>query len=523
MPPSGAFVMPRQASLTGLYARSAPGQASRPSVTIPSRKGVSVAVVRQRLRLGAVSPVLMTVYRKGKLTLEQLMAFTLTDDHARQEEVWEGLGYDDSAYAIRRMLTEGQVAMTDRRARFVGVEAYAEAGGVITRDLFDDENGGYLADAALLDRLVAAKLEREAEVVRREGWAWVTVSPEFDHRMTADLRRVYSVPAPLSAEAEQEVTALELEYNALADNIDNDVASDEATDRITVIEARLEELQGAPVFAADDIARGGAFVSVGYDGEVRIERGFIRKEDAAPVAEGGETAPDAKGVKSAKLPDRLVAQLTAHRTLALREAVANRPDVAFVAVVHALVVATFYPGGRVSCLEIRAGSALLAGHAPGIDESPLGRAAAEREEVLGASLPQNPEDLWEALAALPQERLMALLAHCAATTIDSVVRPKQSSSPPLKHVEALAQAVSLDMADHWQPTVSSYFGHVTKDTILAAVREAVSDDAARRLVILKKAAIAEAAEQLLMDKRWLPPSLRPSRSEASPPSIEGDI
>jgi ParB family chromosome partitioning protein len=60
---------------------------------IAARFGVTPAVVRQRLKLGAVSPVLMALYREDGITLEQLMAFTITDDHARQEEVWNGLGY----------------------------------------------------------------------------------------------------------------------------------------------------------------------------------------------------------------------------------------------------------------------------------------------------------------------------------------------------------------------------------------------------------------------------------------------
>jgi ParB family chromosome partitioning protein len=113
------------------------------------------------------------------MSLEQVMAFTLTDDHARQQEVWQGLGWDKGADAIRRALTEGQVDAEDRRARFVGAEAYVAAGGVITPDLFDDENGGYFADPALLDRLVLAKLEQEAQAVRAEGWAWVMVTPEY--------------------------------------------------------------------------------------------------------------------------------------------------------------------------------------------------------------------------------------------------------------------------------------------------------------------------------------------------------
>ena len=137
---------------------------------IAARFGVTPAVVRQRLKLGAVSRVLMAQYREGGITLEQMMAFTVTDDHARQQEVSAGPWLDKDADTIRRALTEGQVSASDRRAKFVGAEAYAEAGGVITRDLFDNENGGYFADAALLDRLVLAKLEGEAQAcVRKAG------------------------------------------------------------------------------------------------------------------------------------------------------------------------------------------------------------------------------------------------------------------------------------------------------------------------------------------------------------------
>lgn len=41
---------------------------------IGARFGVSAHVVRQRLRLGAVSPKLMAIYREDGLTLDQLMA-----------------------------------------------------------------------------------------------------------------------------------------------------------------------------------------------------------------------------------------------------------------------------------------------------------------------------------------------------------------------------------------------------------------------------------------------------------------
>jgi len=149
---------------------------------IAARFGVTPHVVRQRLRLGAVSTKLMQVYRDGGLTLEQLMAFAVTEDHARQEAVFERLSHNRDATTIRRLLTETHVAATDRRAAFVGVEAYTEAGGTILRDLFTEDRGGYFEDVALLDLLVTAKLGREADAVREtEGWRWTEAHLDFPH------------------------------------------------------------------------------------------------------------------------------------------------------------------------------------------------------------------------------------------------------------------------------------------------------------------------------------------------------
>jgi ParB family transcriptional regulator, chromosome partitioning protein len=137
---------------------------------------VSVNVVKQRLRLAEVSPKLLDVYADDDMSLEQLMAFSVTDDHARQEQVWENVnksGYDEP-YQIRRLLTERAVRASDKRARFVGLAAYEAAGGSVLRDLF--VGGGWLEDIALLERLVADKLRTEAEIVAAEGWKWLDVA-----------------------------------------------------------------------------------------------------------------------------------------------------------------------------------------------------------------------------------------------------------------------------------------------------------------------------------------------------------
>ena len=105
---------------------------------IAARHFVSPAIVKQRLRLASVSPKLHEVYADDGMTLEQLMAFSVTADQARQEQVWDNVSRsgNDEPYQIRRMLTENTVRASDRRAQFVGLDAYEQAGGVVMRDLF---------------------------------------------------------------------------------------------------------------------------------------------------------------------------------------------------------------------------------------------------------------------------------------------------------------------------------------------------------------------------------------------------
>ncbi len=159
---------------------------------IAARFFVAPTVVKQRLRLAAVSDKLLDAYGADGMTLELLIAFAVTSDHARQEQVWESVSrsHNREPYLIRRQLTEGAVRAADRRARFVGVEAYEAAGGAILRDLFQHDDGGWLQDPALLDRLVAERLHAEADTLRSEGWKWIAIATDLPYGHTAGLRRL---------------------------------------------------------------------------------------------------------------------------------------------------------------------------------------------------------------------------------------------------------------------------------------------------------------------------------------------
>ncbi|RJT35011.1 ParB/RepB/Spo0J family partition protein [Mesorhizobium waimense] len=512
---------------------------------IAARFGITAHVVRQRLRLGAVCPKLIQVYRDGDLTLDQLMAFAITDDHTRQEQVFDSLTYNREPYIIRRELTRTHVAAGDRRAVFIGAEAYIEAGGMIIRDLFTDDRGGFYDDASLLDRMVIEKLQGIAETVgQAEGWKWADVHIDYPH--THGLRRAYPQPVALSEQDEAAYQAAFDTFNQLTEEWKSaEELPDDVDQRFGELEAEIERIDAMRhAFAPDVIAHGGVFVMLSHDGTARIERGFIRAEDEVPEPEADDEGhtinsdgeiietdvgsdPDGGSDEDAEddgkpLSDLLVRDLTAHRTLGLRLALGEQPEIALVAVTHTLAAQAFYQGMEAHCLEIRPTSTYLGGHADGIEDTAAAKALADRHAGWAADMPANATDLWGFIAALDPASIMALFAHCASLTVNAVEQPWERKPRAHETADKLATALGLDMTAHWTPTVRTYLGRITKAHILAAVGEAASSEAAERLVGLKKQPMAEAAEQLLAGTGWLPALLRTMQPAtiADPPLVE---
>ena len=515
---------------------------------IAARFFVTPAVVRQRLKLATVSPKLLDLYAEEALTLEQLMVFSITADHERQEAVWEALSRSHSRepYAIRRLLNESSVRASDKRAVFVGLDSYVGAGGVVDRDLFADDNGGYLRDAVLLARLVEEKLQAEAEQVRQEGWLWVEAAADLPYGHRFGLRRLQPEAVPLDEQAQAERDRLKTEYDALeAEYATSEDLPDAADLRLTEIEQLLAQLDAAAqAFDPAEVARAGAFVGIDHGGTLKIERGFVRPADEAPVAEpnsddnaapvghaevselegdeGGASASQDVGPATSaepedeepddggRLPDRLMTELTAHRTVALRAALSADPDAALLALLHALVLRAFYGSTAETCLEIDAKSIGLAPFAPGLNDAVASRTLIQRHDHWQAQLPRQARDLWSALMELDVDSRAALLALCVGRSVNALVQPWERRPGVIRHADQLAGHVGLDMVAEggWAPTVESYLGRVTKARILAAVSEARGESATSAIAQLRKPEMAQAAEALLAGTGWLPMPLR---------------
>jgi ParB family chromosome partitioning protein len=496
---------------------------------IAARFGVTPAVVRQRLKLAAVSPALLTRYRAGELTLDQLMALTLTDDHARQEEVLSALpSWNRSPEMIRRQLTEGHVSTRDRRTVFVGLPAYEAAGGMVVRDLFAEDQGGWLADPALLDRLVAEKLETAAAAVREEGWKWVEASAEHPYQLAQACRRVYPRQVALSEEEQARLDGLNARLGELEAEHGGEVPDGIAAE-VEQLSAEIEALEErSRSYYPEDIALAGAIVSLDQDGGLRVERGFVKPEDEPQEAEAQEGSGEVRAASSREreeglrpLPEPLLMELTAERTAALQECLTARPDIALSAVVHALALRVFHGTGigydPGTCLDVEARPAKLGTIAPSVEEGAAGQAMARRHAAWALRLPREREALWEWVLAQDQETRLALLAYCAARTVDAV-RRVGAGPRGLRHADELARTVELDMAAWWAPTKASYLGRVPKARILEAVREGASAKDAESIAGLKKDAMVEHAERLLAGKSWLPEVLQPPTVASRPTS-----
>jgi ParB family chromosome partitioning protein len=489
----------------------------------------TVNIVKQRLRLAAVSDKLLELYADDGLSLEQLMAFTVTDDHARQEQVWESLqnSWSKEPYQIRRMLTERSVRASDRRAVFVGLEAYEAAGGVVARDLFQQDDGGWLENVALLDSLAAARLKAEAETLAAEGWKWIEVAVEFPYGHANEFRELDGTPADLTVEEQATVAALQAEQAKLegdyaeADEIPEDVS------------ARFEEIEAA---------------LSAFDGSLAIDRGYIRPEDELPVSAGGgadrgldsahgadASRPAAQGAVITvagqsepeedegdiirPLSDRLLSELTAHRTLALRDAVASQPHVAMTMLLHKLCLDTFQRGAQGTCLEVSVKPVFFPVQAKDLKESLSAKSVEDRHEAWKLELPDGEAALWDWLFALDEASRQALLAHCVSFGVNALYQKvdryggagisAHGLGQRLTQAGRVAQAAGLDMVDAgWRPTVENYLGQVTKPRILEAVREAKGEQAAQLIGHLKKGDMAREAERLLEGTGWLPEPLR---------------
>lgn len=480
---------------------------------------ITETVVKQRLKLANVHPKLVKIYREDGMSLQQLQALAITDDHKAQLDAWTKPknSWEREAHALRQRLTAQEIRSTDPRVKFIGLEAYEAAGGAVRRDLFSTRDEAFVADGKLLDRLVAEKLERVLDQVRAEGWAWVEYKPQLDYSGKAEyaphpIAPTHQVPTAEEKARIKTIEARRKEIAAAQDKLDE--SNDPDYDESDALEEEDNELaaeaydleMGTEIWPDAVKAEAGALLVMDDAGGVAIFRGRLKPGQSIKAGKVAGTPKEAAKPKKPELSDALVHRLTAHRTLALQAALANNPDVALKEVVCVLIehVERGMGVGGTSALQ-------LSLSVPRIPDSPdLNKCEARRALQVAlkgwreAGLPTTAAERRKWIYAQPTATLLGLLALAAAYSVDAV-HGKDGSKPA---ANALAAELMLDMAAWWPPTADTYLAAVPKALAIEAVAEARGKEAAATLAPLKSAAVVAEAAKQLAGTGWLPKLLR---------------
>lgn len=367
------------------------------------------------------------------------------------------------------------------------------------------------------------RLEREAESVRAEGWAWTEVRTSFSYTDRQAFEHGRTLDVDPTEEQQQRLDAIEALVSELEDQIDS-LDPEHDSEAIDALQAQQREVeaerdaieQTLQQIDPRDLPLAGAVVYVDQRGELAVLRALVRVEDRKAQAAQGASAVSGSAcagstatpkAPKAEFSEKLLRQLTAHRTAALRATLADNPSVALRVLAWQLALrtglASLY-GREDDPVEIRADVTDVRKEGPGLAECKAQQAMEAHRQRWGDRLPGQAQSLLAWVLKAGDEDVLDLLAVCTASTLNAV----QGREAPQPITDAIAAAVGLDMSGFWQPSAESYLGAVPKAKVLQAVSEAVSPEAARKLDGLKKDALVAQAEQLLDGKRWLPSVLR---------------
>lgn len=377
---------------------------------VAERFGVTEKHVTQRLKMGHVHPDLIKLYRDGKMDLESVMAFTLTDDQKQQLAIYKSCKTweRDNAYRIKEKIMSKAVSPRDNLVKFVGADAYEKAGGKIVKDLFSEDV--YFNDSALLNKLAVAKLDAEVEKIKKEGFAWVEASLKHDHEFTW--------------------------------------GCDEA-----------------PYKTKEQKAKCGCYVSIDYTGKLTIERGLVKRKKKSAV-KGSTTAPEKK---KEGFSEALRQSLSEYRLQAIQAEIIDAPDTAmdmlafFVA--SALNGDTGVSGCDVHFNRLKRYYVMPEDMKKTVAANKL--TEARKSLDFSWAKAKTEAERFQVFVKLPLVEKIKIMAFAFAQTLEPDLRnPKDNN-----FIETALTSIECDIAKYWRPTQDNFFGRIHTDDLIKIGKE----------------------------------------------------
>ena len=448
---------------------------------IAARFGYEESYVSRMMALGSLAPELLDTMGEDRLSIPTARALCLTDDHARQVEVFHQHG--DNPHRIRSALTNEKIGTDSSLFKYVGRQAYEAAGGTFTHDLFAKDGEGYADDPALVEELAQGKLAIIGDELRALGWKEVQTATERPSNYYELPRLQPQRREPTETEAAQ-IEAITAQIDELED-------SDPDSEELEILHEQLEDMQAKLLcYPAEVRARHKALAFVGYSGELDVTYIALRTETEA------KSPKQAEGLYS----KGLIEELTGIRSLALQMAVAADPTLAFDILLDSLTAQLVH---HEYCWKLAAQLGPIA-HAPAVTDELLANSSITRvaDTITERFADISPESRFETIRAMAQGDKMALLAVLVGTTLNATQHNGSADETRMRTADRYAEAAGLDLAALWTPGVET-FGRIRKGGLLAILRDQCGDAAADNCAKMKGEDLARSIGERL-PHGWLP-------------------
>jgi ParB family transcriptional regulator, chromosome partitioning protein len=452
---------------------------------VAKRFGVTTRFVEQRVRLAELAPVVFAALSAGEITLGVAQAYAVTPDIDRQARIFESMSrsyYGDSPDNIRRAVLNGTVKATDAKARFVGRDAYLEAGGRIERDLFGDADEESWVDVEIIEQLAAQKLEAAAEALAAEQkLAFVTpvLATHVPYDMECQLHEYHAPRRDLSGAEQDRVDTLSDEGDALVRALETELEdgtpqAEAASSRLAEIEQELDAIEDTRTIVDDAVREQlGTFVYLGPDGTPRVHSRLFSERAIHQPGDASEPGKPEGKANAARLSATLIDELATQRRQILSAHVASDASFALDLAIFFMAHRTVFAGGYV-----RDHSTVQAAHAsfPIVgfrDEgSAASNALADQRQGLdvswagGATLSAR----FDAFRELDEQTRADWLAYVVGQSFEPTLNVADGGRHNGFH-DHLGRLLGIDVAQWWRPDAQNFFGRVKKDIMLEALED----------------------------------------------------
>lgn len=514
---------------------------------VAKRFGLTRRFVEGRLRLAKLAEPIFAALASGKITLDLAKAYASTESQERQLLVWNSYGSSSyhGADTIRRVIANEAMKSNDPVALLVGADAYAEAGGIVDRDLFSD-SGDRWTNPEIAQKLAAALMEAEAKRIGDEtGLAWIR--PIATNSTWEAARSLFRVNLPAQPMTEAEATRfdeIETRIGVLQEEMENEELDEDAfglldTEHDTLHE-ELEALQRRPKILPPELApRVGVFLILTQSGQMVLDDSYYSEtpltvsvvEPAEPSeAEDGETGdlndddadrseglgitfrieegstsgatgkpaavdPDAAAPGGKALSQVLLDQLAVQRRDVLGAALIANPGLALDYMLFAMVDGRS-GGSSGSGSTISASTPQDPVLSNNVPASKARDYLAEVHDGLDASWQESGDKVarFEAFRILDDEVKAAWLAWIVATSLQAKEVYGSHRQNPLQN--RLATILEVDVASWWRPTSENFFDRVSKGALLSLLDDVGGPALSGRHASQKKTEISTSCQKL---------------------------